>query len=164
MNKDIDYKLVSPCGLYCGVCAIYIAHMDNNIKLKEKLVSLYRGDTGKGKLPGSEKLKPEDIKCQGCMSEQAFLHCRQCEIKICTKEKEISGCHECDDFPCTHIRNFPMAVGKKVIMRCVPYRKQFGTEKWVLDEEARYHCTKCGQKVFRGAMRCNKCKAELDLD
>ncbi len=25
---------ISPCGLYCGVCAIYIAHRDNNIKLK----------------------------------------------------------------------------------------------------------------------------------
>jgi hypothetical protein len=21
---------ISPCGLYCGVCAIYIAHRDNN--------------------------------------------------------------------------------------------------------------------------------------
>ncbi len=37
--------LISPCGLYCGVCAIYIAHRDNNIKLKERLVGLYKGGT-----------------------------------------------------------------------------------------------------------------------
>jgi hypothetical protein len=27
-------EFISPCGLNCGVCAIYIAHRDNNIKLK----------------------------------------------------------------------------------------------------------------------------------
>ena len=26
MNPD----LIAPCGLYCGVCAIFIAHRDNN--------------------------------------------------------------------------------------------------------------------------------------
>jgi len=28
---------ISPCGLYCGVCAIYIAHRDNNHNFKERL-------------------------------------------------------------------------------------------------------------------------------
>ena len=32
----INPSLVGPCGLYCGVCAIYIAGRDNNLKLKEK--------------------------------------------------------------------------------------------------------------------------------
>ena len=60
--------LISPCGLYCGVCAIYIAHRDNNIKLKERLVNLYKGGTpGKGTLPNSEALSVEDIRCRGCL-------------------------------------------------------------------------------------------------
>jgi hypothetical protein len=25
----INPDLIAPCGLYCGVCAIYIAHRDN---------------------------------------------------------------------------------------------------------------------------------------
>ncbi len=41
----INPDFISPCGLYCGVCAIYIAHRDNNSKLKERLVSLYQGGT-----------------------------------------------------------------------------------------------------------------------
>jgi len=156
---------LSPCGLYCGVCAIYIASRDNNIKLKERLVTLYKGGTsGKGKLPNAEKLSTEDIHCDGCLSGDLFMHCQQCEIRACSKEKGYTGCHECDDFPCRHIDNFPMAVGKKVILRSVPYRRQFGTEKWVRDEEARYLCPECGNKVFRGAMKCNRCKAPLDLD
>ena len=51
----INPDFASPCGLYCGVCAIYIAHRDNNQKLKEGLVRLYkRGTAGKGTLPNSE--------------------------------------------------------------------------------------------------------------
>ena len=76
----INPDLVSPCGLYCGVCAIYIAHRDNNVKLKEGLVRLYKGGTpGKGTLPNSESLSVEDIRCRGCLSDERFMHCQQCE-------------------------------------------------------------------------------------
>ncbi len=161
----INPDFISPCGLYCGVCAIYIASRDDNVKLKERLVDLYRGRTpGMGTLPNAETLSVEDIRCRGCLSDEQFMHCRQCEIRTCTKEKGYAGCHQCDDFPCRYIENFSMAVGKKVILRAVPYRRQFGDDKWVHDEEARYTCPECGAKVFRGAMKCNRCKAQLDLD
>ncbi len=57
-----------------------------------------------------------------------------------------------------------MTVGKKVILRAVPYRRKLGTEQWVKDEEARYFCPTCNTKVFRGAIRCNGCKQPLNLD
>lgn len=81
-----------------------------------------------------------------------------------TQRKGYTGCHECGEFPCEYIESFSMAVGKKVILRAVPYRRQFGTEKWIADEEARYVCPNRGNKVFCGAMKCNECKAPLDLD
>lgn len=162
---SINPNFISPCGLYCGVCAIYMAHRDNNTKLKERLVNLYKGGTpGKGTLPQSENLSVEDIRCTGCLSGDPFVYCRECEIKDCIKQKGYTGCHECNEFPCRHIDDFSMTVGKKVILRSVPYRREFGTEKWILDEEARYVCPECGNKVFRGAMRCNQCKVPLDLD
>lgn len=161
----INPELVAPCGLYCGVCAIYIAHRDQNLKLKERLLALYKGDVlGKGKLPGSEALTIDDIHCRGCLSHEPFMHCQQCEIRRCTREKGYTGCHQCAEFPCPHIEHFPMVVGKKVILRAVPYWRQVGTEKWIEDEEARYICPTCGNKVFRGAMKCNRCKSDLDLD
>jgi hypothetical protein len=163
MKTNLEF--ISPCGLYCGVCAIYIAHRDNNEKFKERLASLYKGNvSGKGTLPNSEQFSTKDIHCQGCLSDDLFMHCRQCEIRDCTIKKGYSGCHECDEFPCEYIDNFPMAVGKKVILRSVPYRRKFGTEKWAQDEEAMYYCPECGNKVFRGAVKCNQCKANLDLD
>jgi len=161
----INPDFISPCGLYCGVCAIYIAHRDNNQKFKEKLVGLYKGGVpGKGTLPNFENFSTQNIRCHGCLSDDLFMHCKQCEIRECTKAKGYTGCHQCDEFPCKYIENFPMAVGKKVILRSIPYRRKFGTKKWIQDEEARYFCPECGNKVFRGVVRCNQCKAELDLD
>ena len=82
MKANPDFA--SPCGLYCGVCAIYIAHRDNNQKFKAGLLNLYKGNVqGKGTLPNSENLSIDDIKCGGCLSDEPFMHCRQCEIKAC---------------------------------------------------------------------------------
>jgi len=150
---------LSPCGLYCGVCAVLYATRDDNSKFKEALANLYRG-----KIPNSEDLKADDIQCEGCLSDNPFGFCRDCGIKNCCRTKGYAGCHECDDFPCSMIDNFPMPVGKKVILRSVPYRRKHGTAQWVLDEEARYKCPGCGHQLFRGAKRCNKCKLEVDLD
>lgn len=161
----INPAFASPCGLYCGVCAIYIANHNQNQKFKERLASLYKGGVpGKGRLPNAQNLCAEDIRCCGCLSDDRFMHCRQCDIRDCTQAKGIAGCHQCNEFPCQHIEKFPMAVGKKVILRAVPYRRKFGTEKWIRDEESRYFCPQCGNTVFRGVVACNACKAKLDLD
>ncbi len=162
---EINRNLLAPCGLYCGVCAIHIADRDNNDKFKERLVNLYKGGVaGKGTLPNSENLTIDDIKCGGCLSNDLFMHCKQCEIRDCVREKGYTGCHECDEFPCEYIDNFSMKVGKKVMLRAIPYWREVGTEKWIIDEEARYFCPECGNKVFRGVVKCNQCKVALDLD
>jgi hypothetical protein len=156
---EIEERFLAPCGLYCGVCGVYYATRDNNTKFLEKLLDFY-----KGLLPGSDKLTVEDLKCQGCLSDKTSMFCSVCEIKKCVSQYGFEGCHQCSDFPCKHIEDFPVPVGKKVILRATPYWSEHGTEKWVESEEARYVCPECGNKLFRGAQRCNKCKVEVDLD
>lgn len=161
----LNPALVAPCGLYCGVCAIYIAYRENHHKLKERLVNLFKGGIpGKGTLPSSENLSTEDIRCSGCLSDNVFMYCKHCEIKDCTREKGYTGCHQCNEFPCQYIEDFPMTVSKKVILRAIPYWREVGTEKFIEDEETRYICPECGNKVFRGAVKCNQCQTKLDLD
>jgi Protein of unknown function (DUF3795) len=155
----INENCLAPCGLYCGVCGVFFATRDNNEKFLEKLLGVYQG-----KIPGLDHLTAEDLKCEGCLSDRVSFFCRVCAIKDCTREKGYEGCHECDDFPCGHIDNFPMPVGKRVILRAIPHWREHGTEKWVADEEARYHCPQCDNTIFRGAQRCNQCKTPLDLD
>ena len=156
---EVDQRLVAPCGLYCGVCGMYYATRDNNEKFLNRLLAVYQG-----KLPGMETVMVDDLKCEGCLSERPSTFCRVCAIKDCTRRESYAGCHECDDFPCEHVDNFPMPGGKKVILRAIPYWRVHGTEQWVEDEEARYVCPACGHRLFRGAKRCNVCKVSVDLD
>jgi hypothetical protein len=103
----INQDLISPCGLYCEVCAIYIAHRDSNHKFKARLVNLNKeGVSGKGILPNCENLTIEDIQCRGSLSDEQFMHCQQCEIRACTREKGYTGCHQCDEFPCQYFDDF----------------------------------------------------------
>ncbi|HDP80829.1 MAG TPA: DUF3795 domain-containing protein, partial [Spirochaetes bacterium] len=116
----INPDLLAPCGMYCGVCGIYIAHRDHNQKFKERLAPVYG-------------LSPEDLHCEGCMAapETVIHFCRVCHIRACCLERGYAGCHECDEFPCRHIEEFPIEVGKRVILRSVPFRREWGDEKWV---------------------------------
>lgn len=156
---------LAPCGLYCGVCAIHIAYREDNRKFKERLVAVYQGRIpGKGLLPDAESLTVDDIKCAGCLSNDRFAYCRRCDIRECVQNRGYSGCHQCDEFPCQHVGDFPMTVGKKVILRAIPHRREVGTEQWVIDEEARYVCPRCGNKLFRGVVTCNRCRMQVDLD
>ncbi|MFH1033119.1 MAG: DUF3795 domain-containing protein [Pseudomonadota bacterium] len=154
-NQD----LIAPCGLYCGVCAVYLATRDDNAKLKGVLAQAYQG-----KLPHSENLTPEQISCQGCLSGQTWGFCSTCAIRACAQERGLEGCQQCQDFPCQLIQGFPMAIGKKVIMRGIPRRAEVGVAQWLAEEEARYHCPACGQKLTRGAPRCHQCGVAVDLD
>jgi hypothetical protein len=152
---EINENLLAPCGLYCRVCSIYIAHRDKNEKFKKALMKVYK--------PFIKGM--EDLKCMGCLSDkEVFPVCKSCPIKDCTRQKGIQGCHECEEFPCKFIENFPIKVGKKVIMRTIPTWRELGTERFVQQEEERYHCPECGNKLFRGAKRCNNCGIQVNVD
>jgi predicted RNA-binding Zn-ribbon protein involved in translation (DUF1610 family) len=155
--------LLAPCGLYCGVCGVYIATRDQNDKFKAVLGELY----------GS---KPEDTECLGCMQadppELLYGFCTQCPIRQCVRDKEFYSCHQCEDFPCVFMDNFPMPVGRKVIARAIPEWREFcanlgqeaGDVAFAQAQLDRYHCPDCGYPLFRGAKRCRSCKAPTDVD
>jgi hypothetical protein len=66
-------KLAAPCGLYCGVCGILIAHRDHNIKFKERLTTVYG-------------VSIEEIQCEGCLSDKLFGYCQTCPIRSCAMD------------------------------------------------------------------------------
>ncbi|MGV8080120.1 MAG: DUF3795 domain-containing protein [Syntrophales bacterium] len=138
-------ELISPCGLYCGVCGIHKAGVDNDEPLKEKLAKLYGVDS------------PAKIQCAGCRSEEPFFFCRVCAIKSCAEEKNLEGCHQCESFPCEKIQGFPFAEAKENMLRAVPRWRELGTEAWVKEEEERFRCKSCGTDSFRGARKCRQC-------
>ena len=140
----INHELVSPCGLYCGVCGIYYATANGDDQLKEKLAKAY-GDT------------PDKISCHGCRSNSVYWYCAVCAVKSCAMEKDYLGCHQCISFPCDKIDNFPVPEGKKNILRAIPRWKELDTEEFIKAEEKLFSCDNCGTKLFRGARKCRKC-------
>ena len=130
---------------------MYIADRDNNLKLKERQAAFH-------------SVSVEEIKCDGCLSDEPFVFCRTCVVKTCTNDKGIEGCHQCDDFPCKKIGDVILPAGQKVILRSIPARRELGTERWMAAEEKRYRCPYCGYKLFRGVTRCRNCKQSVDVD
>ena len=63
---EVKKELLAPCGLYCGVCAIYMAHRDNNQKFKNLLVKVYPWVSS-----------ADEIQCTGCLSDGiVFGYCQ----------------------------------------------------------------------------------------
>ena len=148
--------LMAPCGLYCGACGIYIATRDDNEKFRSVMADLYG-------------TRPEETRCLGCMQPDGagmiYEYCRSCAIRDCVQAKGWYSCHQCDEWPCDLIENFPYVTGIRVMKRTIPIWReqaaQHGDEKgsveWARGECARYHCSSCGYPLFRGAQRCRNC-------
>ncbi|MFX1238355.1 MAG: DUF3795 domain-containing protein, partial [Promethearchaeota archaeon] len=70
--------------------------------------------------------------CTGCLSDGIiFPACQICPIRNCTLKKKIEGCHQCEEWPCKYVDNFPIALAKKVMLRTIPVWKDLGNEKFV---------------------------------
>ncbi len=150
---DIKKEILSPCGLYCGVCAVYLAHASDDVELKKRLLPVF-------KQWGAKTI--EDIACTGCLSNEImFPFCQTCSIKECIKCKKLDGCYQCIDFPCDIINNWPSAEGKQVILKEIPRWRELGTEKWVKSLEDRNRCSSCGQILYRGANHCFVCQNKV---
>jgi hypothetical protein len=155
-----DRNLMAPCGLYCGVCGVYIATRDDNEKFGALLGGLY----------GTPAVETE---CLGCMQPDPppmlYTYCRSCRIRECVLSKGLRSCHPCEEWPCALIRDFPLATGRRVMMRTIPlwrehvarYGAEQGSVEWARAECARYHCPACGAPLFRGAQRCRACGAPV---
>lgn len=155
-NKD----LMAPCGLYCGACGVYIATRDGNKKFRAIMGNLYG-------------TKPEETACLGCMQpdppKQLYGLCKGCKIRDCVTSKGHYACHQCEEWPCDLIENFGLATGVRVMKRTIPiwramvaeHGDEKGSVEWARAECERYHCSSCGEPLFRGAQRCRACKKQV---
>ena len=144
-------KLAAPCGLYCGVCSVYVADTNNDIGLKEKIAPVYG-------------VTVEELQCDGCNSDRLFKYCRTCSIRDCVTQKGFEGCYQCRDFPCKFTEAFPTEAGRKIMSQAISRWRELGTEKWVEEENKRYRCPQCGAGLLRGARRCRNCRNQVAID
>jgi hypothetical protein len=87
--------MVAVCGLDCSKCGAFLATKENDdfkrAEVAQEWSKLFKVD-----------IKPEDINCDGCLSEgeRIFNYCKVCEIRKCGKEKGLKNCGHCGEYPC----------------------------------------------------------------
>jgi len=90
MKKTIAY-----CGIICSECPAFLATQKNDDNERKKVAEMWSKQF-------NAEFKPEDINCDGCLSEseRLFNYCRVCEIRKCGQEKGVKNCAYCDDYAC----------------------------------------------------------------
>lgn len=94
-------KMIAYCGLVCSSCPTFLATQNNDDVAREKTAALYSEKFG-------FNLKPEEISCDGCISEEGRLigYCQSCEIRRCCRAKALDNCVVCDEQPCEKLVKF----------------------------------------------------------
>jgi hypothetical protein len=94
-------EMVAYCGLVCSDCPTFQATKNDDDAAREKTAAL-----------SSEKfgfnLKPEDINCDGCLSNGGKLiaYCQTCKIRKCCRDKGLDNCAVCDEQTCEKLLKF----------------------------------------------------------
>lgn len=95
-------KMIAFCGLTCTECLAFIATQKDDVIERKKVAKVWSKEY-------KCDMKPEDINCDGCLTEEGgrvFNYCKTCEIRKCGQEKEIKNCAYCDDYACEKLTKF----------------------------------------------------------
>jgi hypothetical protein len=124
MRGKMDYKqMTAPCGLDCFNCIGYLANEDPKwIPLIANTLNI-------------SQEQAEKAVCKGCRNQKGKIPFAPmvCNVYPCVKNKEISFCYECPDFPCDHLHPYADQASKvphntKVFNLCLI--KKMGLEEW----------------------------------
>lgn len=94
-------KMIAFCGLICTECPAFLATQKDDDKERKKVAKMWSKQF-------KAEIKPEDINCDGCLSEngQLWSHCKVCEIRKCGEENDVKNCAYCDGYPCQKLSHF----------------------------------------------------------
>ena len=88
-------NLLAPCGIDCSNCDAYIAAVNNDMSLLQKLADNYQKQF-------NQTIDPATLNCDGCMQVGRHIDfCAKCDIRTCAIDKGYVTCAECDSFPCS---------------------------------------------------------------
>lgn len=123
---------IAPCGINCSVCMAF---------LREK-----------NKCPG----------CRGSDLKKPKTRV-DCKIKTCPvfKEKGITFCFECEQFPCAVLKHLDKRYRTKYNMSPIENQqnmKEMGMESFLQNEKERWLCANCGGTICVHTGVCANCK------
>jgi len=94
-------KMIAFCGIVCTECPAFLATKNDDDNERKKIAEMWSEQY-------NSDIKPEDINCEGCLSdgEKVFNYCRVCEIRKCGQEKSVQNCAYCVEYVCEKLDKF----------------------------------------------------------
>jgi hypothetical protein len=93
-------EMIAYCGLNCAECNAFKATQTKDYEMKKRLAKKWTEGL-------KVEFKPEDIDCDGCMSDKISGWCRKiCKIRPCAEEKKAKTCALCDEYACERLKEF----------------------------------------------------------
>jgi len=140
--------LAAACGLFCGACGIYRMYKDQDTeRLEQTAREVFH-------------CRPEEIRCEGCRGPNDCHWSPQCRMLACTRERGITFCYECDDFPCQELTSLS-ADQRDASLANLRRLAEVGLETWLAEQEARWRCPACSRPVDIYSQTCRACGAAL---
>jgi hypothetical protein len=127
------------CGLYCGACPKYL-------------------ETKEGAAPATS----DQSVCFGCKTDVNPKWCLECKIKACAREKNVSFCHECSDYPCSDLEAFKNDSRYPYHQEVTDYMTAIaaeGKEAWLERMKTRWCCPSCKRESSWWDLSCKGCGA-----
>ncbi len=92
---------IAYCGIPCHECGAFVATKNNDNEMRSKVARAWSRQN-------RIEIKPEDINCDGCLSDRGrlFGYCARCEMRKCAKGKGVTNCMRCDDYICDSLEGF----------------------------------------------------------
>jgi hypothetical protein len=89
--------ILTRCGYRCDLCLAYRPNVEKNPSAQQKL------SDGWFKYFGF-RIEPEEIICDGCMSDHPRLIDQSCPIRPCVIKKGLNNCSSCDQYVCEKLK------------------------------------------------------------
>ncbi|MCQ5128680.1 DUF3795 domain-containing protein [Butyricicoccus faecihominis] len=101
--------------------------------------------------------------CLGCLysDEGKPEHCRACKIKDCVREKGLSYCYQCAEYPCQRIKNLEKSYHKRYhasLMQNSRTVETEGLEAFMQSQRQAFTCPKCGGVISLHDDECSECQ------
>lgn len=130
------------CGLYCGACSSMLLH-EKESGLSHAAHYIHEYNEGP---------------CPGCVNGA-----QECEFIRCAREKGVSGCAACPDFPCVMILKFSKDEWPHHIevIDNLKRIREIGEEAWLSEQAERWSCPDCGGRTHWYQKACTICGAVI---
>lgn len=86
-------NVVSLCGFRCDLCLAYRPNIESEPENAQVLSDGWQRYFG-------FRIPPEQIICDGCLSESETLLDSDCPVRPCARQLEVKNCAACDDYIC----------------------------------------------------------------